>query len=62
MSDEEITHYASDPRTISLHEDADIRYWTKELDINAQQLQAVVEAVGPSAGRVREYLQRLQQD
>ena len=61
MSDEEISRHASAPRTISLYEGADIRYWTKELDINAQQLHAVVEAVGPSAERVREHLQRLQQ-
>jgi hypothetical protein len=61
MSDEEISRYESDHRSISMREDADVRYWTKELDINEQQLHAVVEAVGASPERVRVYLRHLQQ-
>lgn len=35
-----------------------MRYWTQTLDVTEDELRAAVEAVGTSADKVREYLQR----
>lgn len=60
MSADDITYDHHDPRTIGFSDEHEVRYWTKELDVNEQQLHAVVDTVGNSAERVRDYIRRLQ--
>ena len=44
---------------IFICEDYDVRYWTKELDINENQLRILLGAVGPSMLTVRARLGQL---
>lgn len=45
-----------DRKLISLREDYEVRYWTQALGVTRQELIDAVQAVGPSAQTVRDYL------
>ncbi len=48
---------AQDRARINVHEEHEVRYWTKELGVTKEALEAAVSAVGVSAEKVRKYLQ-----
>ena len=41
---------------INLHEDHEVRYWTRQLNVTRDELLAAVEKVGNSAAAVRKQL------
>lgn len=45
-----------DSKRINIREEHEMVYWTKEFGVNRDKLKEAVEAVGTSAGAVREYL------
>ena len=55
MSDDK-TEVVFDRNFISLSERYEIRDWTNSLGVTEAELREAVEAVGPSADKVREYL------
>ncbi len=46
----------SDRSKIKMHEDFEVKYWTKELGVSKEQLQNAVDKVGNSAAAVRKEL------
>jgi Protein of unknown function (DUF3606) len=42
-----------DRSKINMHEDFEVRYWTKELGVSRDELQRTVDKVGNSAAAVR---------
>jgi hypothetical protein len=56
MADDTSVRTGIDRNRINTSQDHEVRYWTKELGVSAEQLQAAVQAVGSSADKVREYL------
>jgi hypothetical protein len=47
---------AQDRSQINMHEDFEVRYWTKALGVSKEQLQKAVDKVGNSAAAVRKEL------
>jgi uncharacterized protein DUF3606 len=45
-----------DRSKINMHEDYEVKYWTKELGVTRGQLQKAIEKVGNSASAVRKEL------
>jgi hypothetical protein len=45
-----------DRSRINIHEPYEVAYWTKELNVTAEQLKNAVNAVGPMVKDVRRYL------
>ena len=45
-----------DRSKINMHEPYEVKYWTKELGVNRDQLQELVDKVGNSAAAVRKEL------
>lgn len=45
-----------DRSKINMHEDHEVRYWTKHLNVTREELQYVVDKVGHSAAAVRKQL------
>jgi 3-oxoacyl-[acyl-carrier-protein] synthase III len=45
-----------DRSKINMHEDYEIKYWTKELGVSKEKLQKAVDKVGNSAAAVRKEL------
>jgi hypothetical protein len=45
-----------DRKLISLREEYEVRYWTQAFGVSKKDLLDAVQAVGPSAGKVRDYL------
>ena len=45
-----------DRSKINMHEDYEVRYWTKELGVSKEKLQKAVDKVGNSAAAVRKKL------
>jgi 3-oxoacyl-[acyl-carrier-protein] synthase III len=45
-----------DRSKINMHEDFEVKYWTKELGVSKEQLQKAVDKVGNSAAAVRKEL------
>jgi hypothetical protein len=45
-----------DRSKINMHEDYEVKYWTKELGITRERLREVVDKVGNSAAAVRKEL------
>jgi hypothetical protein len=43
-------------RKIHMHEPYEVKYWTRELGVNRDQLQKLVDKVGSSAASVRKEL------
>lgn len=56
MADDLNNRGAQDRSRISLSEEHEVRYWTQALGVGKEQLVAAVQAVGPSADKVREHL------
>jgi len=56
MSDNKQDRGPQDASRINIHEDYEVRYWTKALDVTKQELEAAVKKVGTSADAVREEL------
>ena len=56
MADDKNNTGSPDRDRINLNEDYEVRYWTSELGISAEQLREAVEAAGPSADAVRRHL------
>jgi hypothetical protein len=48
----------NDRKLISLEQDYEVRDWTQSLGCTEDELRAAVKAVGNSAEKVREYLQK----
>ena len=46
----------SDRSQINMHEDFEVKYWTKELGVSKELLQNAVDKVGNSAAAVRKEL------
>ena len=54
---ENLNKKASQDRSkINMHEAYEVKYWTKELGVNQEQLQKLVDKVGNSAAAVRKEL------
>jgi hypothetical protein len=47
---------SQDRSKINMHEDYEVKYWTKELGVSKEQLQKAVDKVGNSAAAVRKEL------
>jgi 3-oxoacyl-[acyl-carrier-protein] synthase III len=47
---------SQDRSKINMHEPYEVKYWTKELGVNKDQLQKIVDKVGNSAAAVRKEL------
>jgi Protein of unknown function (DUF3606) len=47
---------APDRSKINMHEDYEVKYWTKELGVSKEELQKAVDKVGNSASAVRKEL------
>jgi hypothetical protein len=45
-----------DRSKINMHEDNEVKYWTKELGVTREQLQKPIDKVGNSASAVRKEL------
>jgi hypothetical protein len=45
-----------DRSKINMHEDYEVKYWTKELGVSKEKLQKTVDKVGNSAAAVRKEL------
>jgi hypothetical protein len=56
MSDDKSKTGSPDRDRINLTEDYEVQYWTRELDITADELRAAVNAVGSTSKAVREHL------
>jgi predicted RNA-binding protein YlqC (UPF0109 family) len=47
---------APDRSKINMHEDYEVKYWTKELGVSKEELQKAIDKVGNSASAVRKEL------
>jgi len=47
-----------DSKFINVNEDYEVAYWTKELGINKEKLEAAVKAAGTSVSAAKEYLNK----
>jgi 3-oxoacyl-[acyl-carrier-protein] synthase III len=56
MGDSKIHRGQPDRRLINMHEDFEVKYWTKHLGITREELQAAVDKVGNAAAAVRKQL------
>ena len=56
MADDLTNRGAQDRARISLNEDHEVRYWTKELGVSKERLASVIARVGNSADAVRREL------
>ena len=54
MSDSKLNRRKPDRSRIHMHEDYEVRYWTKHLGVSRETLQKLVEKVGNSAAAVRQ--------
>jgi hypothetical protein len=48
-----------DRSKVNMHEDFEVKYWTKELGVSREELQKAVDKVGNSAAAVRKELRLL---
>jgi hypothetical protein len=58
MADDKSDRRAPDRSRINLSEEYEVRYWTKALGVDEQQLRALVELHGNSADKVREAVKK----
>ncbi len=56
MSDDKSNRGQPDRSKINMHEDYEVKYWTKHLGVTTEQLQKAVDKVGSSAAAVRKEL------
>ena len=59
MDDPNGTAAPLDRSRINTEQDYQVRYWTQESGVTAEQLREAVERVGSSADRVREHLRQV---
>lgn len=58
MADDKTNAGFQDRTRISMSEDYEVQYWTKELGLTKDELQRAVDQVGNSADKVREFLKK----
>ena len=58
MADNKSNTGSPDRERINMSEDYEVRDWTESLGVSRENLQEAVDAVGSSADKVREYLNR----
>ncbi len=56
MSDDRSQRGSPDRDRIDIHDNDEVRNWTKSLGVSREQLEEAVRAVGDRAQKVREYL------
>jgi hypothetical protein len=56
MSDDPNINGPQDRKTINVHQEHEVRTWTRSLNTTPEKLREAVRAVGTSVERVREYL------
>jgi hypothetical protein len=56
MADDLTNRGPADRSRIAMHEDYEVRYWTKALGISMEELQRLVDKHGSSAARIKEAL------
>jgi hypothetical protein len=56
MSDDKSKVGSPDRDRINVHEDYELRHWSKKFGVSADQLKAAVTAVGPTAKAVEAHL------
>ena len=56
MADDTTKRDSRDCNRINVHEDYELRYWTKELEVTPEKLKQTVEKVGVMATDVRKAL------
>ncbi len=56
MSDDKTKTGGQDRERINVHEDYELRDWSKSLNVTPEKLKEAVLAVGDRAEKVREYL------
>jgi hypothetical protein len=56
MADDPNQRGGADRKRVSLEQEHEVRYWTKELGVSEQQLREAVRAVGPMVDDVRRRL------
>jgi hypothetical protein len=57
MSDDKTRAHGQDRDRINVHEDYELRDWSKSLGVTPERLKEAVQAVGDRAEKVRQYLQ-----
>jgi hypothetical protein len=58
MSDDKTKTAPQDASKINIHEDYEVRYWTKRFGVTPEQLREAVAKVGTSAAAVETELKR----
>jgi hypothetical protein len=58
MADNKSETGSPDRDRINMSEDYEVRDWTESLGVSRERLQEAVDAVGSSADKVREYLNK----
>jgi len=58
MADDTSIRGAGDRTKVNVNQRHELQYWSKELGCTEDELRAAVEAVGPSADKVREHLSK----
>jgi hypothetical protein len=56
MADDKSDRGPADRTRVNVHEDYEVRNWTKKFGVSAEQLRAAVEKVGPMASDVEKHL------
>lgn len=56
MSDNLQNRGPQDRSRINVNEEWEVAYWTKELGLSKEELEAAVKAAGPSVSAVRQHL------
>ena len=56
MSDDKSQSHGQDRERINIHQDYELRDWSRSLGTTPEKLKEAVGAVGDRAGKVREYL------
>ena len=56
MTDDTAKKRPQDSSRINVHEDYEVRYWTKELAVTSDKLKEAVKKVGPMVADVRKEL------
>jgi Protein of unknown function (DUF3606) len=56
MSDDALKRGQPDRSRINMHEDYEVKYWSKHLGITREELQRLVDKVGNAASAVRKEL------
>ena len=57
MADDKSRSGGQDRTRINIHEDYELRDWSKKLGVTAEQLKAAVQAVGPTVAAVQKHLE-----